>query len=146
MRTGWSPMPRMRLCSALSNRIWGKASWEADLSSLEWQIGKTAELTYAYPERRVSAAVPIVEEMGYRSVYDWKELRRWGIPESSLPNGSIFVNRETECARAVQIIHYLCDHAVFYLFRRPLLSVLINLQPAEKKSVRSSFGSLRALQ
>ena len=84
----------MRLCSALWNHISGKASWEADLQVLQWQIDKIAELTQRVLAGESPAAIPITEEGGYRTVYDWKELKRWRIPESSLPAGSILINKE----------------------------------------------------
>lgn len=38
--------------------------------------------------------IPFVQDSGYTSMFDWRELKRWGIPESSLPPESIIVNRE----------------------------------------------------
>ncbi len=40
------------------------------------------------------ASIPPVEEPSSQSMFDWRELRRWGIPESRLPKGSVVLFRE----------------------------------------------------
>ena len=40
------------------------------------------------------AAIPFPSEDTYTAVYDWRELKRWGIPEKSLPPGSTLLYKE----------------------------------------------------
>jgi signal transduction histidine kinase len=72
----------------------GKGIVGGRLALLEWHIGKIAELTQRILAGESPASIPILSEEGYRFVYDDRELRRWKIPESRLPRGSILINKE----------------------------------------------------
>jgi len=39
-------------------------------------------------------SIPVVEGSGHEVDLDWRELRRWNIPESAVPPGSLILNRE----------------------------------------------------
>jgi formate hydrogenlyase transcriptional activator len=39
-------------------------------------------------------SIPPIEQFSSQPMFDWRELRRWGIPESRLPKGSLVVFRE----------------------------------------------------
>ena len=41
-----------------------------------------------------AASVPPVDVQSSQPMFDWRELRRWGIPESRLPQGSVVLFRE----------------------------------------------------
>jgi formate hydrogenlyase transcriptional activator len=40
-------------------------------------------------------SIPPIEQLSSQPMFDWRELRRWGIPESRLPEGSVVRFRET---------------------------------------------------
>ena len=39
-------------------------------------------------------SIPPIEQLSSQPMFDWRELRRWGIPESRLPKGSVVLFRE----------------------------------------------------
>ena len=39
-------------------------------------------------------SIPPIEQFSSQPMFDWRELRRWGIPESRLPKGSVVLFRE----------------------------------------------------
>ena len=110
----------------------GKGIVGGRLSILEWHIGKTAELTLRILNGESPAAIPIVEEAGYRSVYDWKELKRWGIPESRLPKGSILINKETSLLDRYK--KYFFAVMLFFIFQTAFILVLIKLNRQKKRA------------
>jgi len=58
------------------------------LSSLKWQTDKMAELAQRVLSGESPAAMPIVEEAGYRTVYNWKELKRWEFRKAACPKAA----------------------------------------------------------
>jgi ABC-type uncharacterized transport system substrate-binding protein len=110
----------------------GKGIVGGKLSILEWHIGKIAELTLRILNGESPAAIPIVEEPGYRSVYDWRELKRWGIPENSLPKGSIVINKELNIFERYK--KYLIAGVLFLIFQTILIIFLIDMNRKRKKA------------
>jgi PAS domain S-box-containing protein len=41
-----------------------------------------------------TASIPPIDQLSSQPMFDWRELRRWGIPESRLPRGSVVLFRE----------------------------------------------------
>ena len=110
----------------------GKGIVGGRLSILDWHIGRTAELTLRIMNGESPAAFPIVEESGFRSVYDWKELKRWGIPESSLPKGSILLNKDTSVFERYKA--YILAALAFVAFETFLIGFLIHLNRKQRKT------------
>jgi signal transduction histidine kinase len=110
----------------------GKGIVGGRLALLEWHTGKIAELTLHILSGVSPAAIPIVEEGGYRSVYDWRELKRWGIPENSLPKGSILINKETSLLDRYK--KYFVAGMLFFIFQTALIFVLIKLNRQKRRA------------
>ena len=60
-----------------------------DLVSFERQGGEAATLALRVLEGEPPASIPFGGEQAYVRVYDWRELKRWGISEKALPPGSV---------------------------------------------------------
>jgi signal transduction histidine kinase len=110
----------------------GKGIVGGSLSTLEWQVGKITELTKRILSGEPPAAVSMVEEGGYRSLYDWRELKRWGIPESSLPRGSILVNREQSVFERYKL--FIIAALLFLSVQTFLIGFLIHLNRKQRKT------------
>jgi PAS domain S-box-containing protein len=59
------------------------------LMSFERQGREAATLTLRIMAGESPASIPFGGEQAYVSVYDWRELERWGISEKALPPGSV---------------------------------------------------------
>jgi signal transduction histidine kinase len=112
----------------------GKGIVGGRLASLEWQVAKIVELTHRILSGESPATIPIVDEQGYHMVYDWVELKRWGIPESRLPKGSIIINREITLFDRYK--KYLVAALVFFAVQTFLIAFLIYVVRAQKKTAR----------
>ena len=108
----------------------GKGIVGGRLASLQWQIEKVAELAQRVLAGESPAAIPIAEEGGYLTIYDWKELKRWGIPESSLPKGSIIINRELNILDRYK--KYLFAGALFLILQTVFIAFLIDTNRKQK--------------
>jgi PAS domain S-box-containing protein len=64
------------------------------LVSWEQLGGEAAAIAVRIMEGESPASIPFGGEQAYVTAYDWRELRRWGIKEASLPPGSIVRFRE----------------------------------------------------
>jgi len=43
---------------------------------------------------RLEADIPAVMKVAQLNMFDWRQLRRWGLDESALPRGSVIINKE----------------------------------------------------
>jgi PAS domain S-box-containing protein len=59
------------------------------LMSFEQQGREAATLTLRILAGESPASIPFGGEQAYVNVYDWRELKRWGISEKALPQGSV---------------------------------------------------------
>ena len=59
------------------------------LMSFEQQGREAATLTLRVLAGESPASIPFSGEQAYVNVYDWRELKRWGITEKALPPGSV---------------------------------------------------------
>ena len=136
----FNPPDALRLVSHASNAPvfgfaeshMGKGIVGGRLASLKWQIEKVAELTQRVLAGESPASIPIVAEGGYRSVYDYRELRRWKIPESSLPGGSSIINKEPNVFERYR--SYIIVALVFVVFQTFLIGYLIHLTRKQKQT------------
>jgi signal transduction histidine kinase len=110
----------------------GKGIVGGRLASLQWQIEKVAELTERILAGEAPAEIPIAEEAGYLTIYDWREVRRWEIPESSLPKYSVLINKEpTVFARYKR---YIIAGVLFIILQTVLIVFLIDLNKKQKRA------------
>jgi signal transduction histidine kinase len=110
----------------------GKGIVGGRLAMLEWHIEKMAELTQRVLAGESPAAIPIVGEGGYRNVYDWREIKRWKIPESSLPRGSIFINKDLNVFERNK--RYFIAGVLFLILQTVLIVFLINMNRKQKET------------
>jgi signal transduction histidine kinase len=110
----------------------GKGIVGGRVASLQWQIDKLTEMTQRILAGESPTAIPIVEEAGYQTIYDWKELKRWSIPESSLPKGSILINKELNILERYK--KYLFAGVVFLIVQSILIIFLIDMNRKKKKA------------
>jgi signal transduction histidine kinase len=110
----------------------GKGIVGGRVASLQWQIDKMAELTQRVLAGEAVASIPITKEAGYQNVYDWKELRRWGIPESSLPKGSIFINKELNIFERYKL--YIIVALAFFIIQTFFIGFLVSLNRKQRKT------------
>lgn len=135
----FNPPDALRLISHASNSPvfgfveshLGKGIVGGRLATLQWQIEKTAELTQRVLDGESPSSIPIVEEEGYRLVYDFKEMARWKIPEISLPKGSILVNKEPNIFERYRPV--ILAASVFIVFQTFFIGYLIRLNRKQKK-------------
>lgn len=109
----------------------GKGIVGGRLASLQWQIEKLAEMTQRVLAGASPASIPIVEEAGYQTVYDWKELQRWKIPERSLPQGSTLINKESNLFERYKL--YIIASLIFLIFQTVFIGFLIHLNRKQRK-------------
>jgi signal transduction histidine kinase len=110
----------------------GKGIAGGNLATLEWQVEKITELTRRVLSGESPSKVPLVEEGGYRSLYDWRELKRWGIPENSLPKGSIFINREQNVFERYKV--FIIAALLFLSVQTFFIGFLIHLNRKQRKT------------
>jgi PAS domain S-box-containing protein len=60
------------------------------LLSMELAGRSSAELALRILGGEKASSVPLVPDTGMASMFDWRELQRWGISANSLPAGSVF--------------------------------------------------------
>jgi signal transduction histidine kinase len=79
-------------------------------------------------------------------LFDWKQLKRWGIPESKLPPGSIVTNRESTLweRNKLEVITSLMVIAILSLLTVYLLAAKRRLQAAKDALVRLSGQLINA--
>jgi len=91
------PREALSLISAAANRpvfglydsYMGYGIVGGSLMSFEQQGRETATLALRIMGGESPASIPFGGEQAYVSIYDWRELKRWGISEKVLPPGSI---------------------------------------------------------
>jgi signal transduction histidine kinase len=110
----------------------GKGIVGGRLALLEWHVEKIAELTLRILAGESPEAIPIAEEGGYRTLYDWRELKRWEIPESSLPKGSIIINKNLNAFDRYK--RYIIAGVLFLILQTVLVVFLISMNRKQKKT------------
>jgi signal transduction histidine kinase len=102
------------------------------LASVQWQVEKVAELTHRILAGESPSAIPVVLEAGYHTVYDWRELKRWGISANSFPKGSTLINQEVTLFARYRM--YFIAALVFLILQMFLIAFLIHLNRTQKKT------------
>jgi len=64
------------------------------LVSLEQNGREAAALALRIMRGESPAAIPFGGEQAYVNLYDWRELKRWGIPETAVPAGGVVLYRD----------------------------------------------------
>ena len=92
------------------------------------------------------AAIPPLREGFLEYQFDWRQLRRWGIPEDRLPEGSVLLHREVSFFEKyfwliMGVILFIVSQAVLIAY----LLVLNRRQKAMSAQVRQAEGRYREL-
>jgi PAS domain S-box-containing protein len=109
------------------------------LVSFEQQGKLAAEVALRVLAGGSTAAIPFVGDGAYVSLYDWRELKRWGIPESAVPLGSEIRYRNAslweEYAREITSV------AVLIIVETGLIVALVTNLRKRRKAERSLIES-----
>jgi len=112
------------------------------LASFEEHGKEAAVLALRIMKGESPASIPLGGEQAYVSAYDWRELKRWGIDEKSLPPGSIVKYRELSVWDWYK--WYITGFAVFCLVETILIiSLLTNLRRRRRTEAELSDSELR---
>jgi PAS domain S-box-containing protein len=65
------------------------------LVSLEQHGREAAALALRILSGESPGVIPFGGEQAYVSIYDWRELKRWGIPETAVPAGGVILYRQS---------------------------------------------------
>jgi len=112
------------------------------LYSLEDHGKKAAELALDVLGGQRAADLPIVEAESYDNMFDWRELRRWGLDENKLPVASVFRYREPSDWDRYK--WYILGAVAIGLFQTFLISWLLLAQSRRRKAERER-GKLRSI-
>jgi len=117
------------------------------LISFQLQGKRAAELGLAVLAGQSPAAIPFDDGLGTcLSVYDWRQLQRWGVRESSLPPGSEVKYRESSVWELYKG-YIIGAGSLLILEAMLIIALIINLQQRKKAEValRESRQDLRTL-
>jgi PAS domain S-box-containing protein len=109
------------------------------LVSFEQQGREAATLALRFMAGESPASIPFGGEQAYVNLYDWRELKRWNIPETAVPPGSEVRYREPSLWRDYKgIIISVIGLIIIETFL--ILGLVINLQRRRKaeQSLRES--------
>ena len=109
------------------------------LSSFEG-AGKTAAgLALRVMAGESPGDIPFASQGIYASVYDWRELKRWGIPETSLPQGSTLLYKEFSLWESYR--WYIIGILAFCLVESFLVVVLVLSLRKRRKALNDLVAS-----
>ncbi len=103
------------------------------------QTSKTAEIATRLLSGERPENIPIVRGSAVRANVDWRQLRRWNIPDSALPPGTIVLYREPTIWGRYQ--KYILA-ALVVIILQTLLIVSLLAQRARKRSVTEALKKL----
>ncbi|MBV8864511.1 MAG: PAS domain S-box protein [Acidobacteriaceae bacterium] len=90
--------------------------------------------------------IPVVHTSGTRPQVDWRQLRKWNIPESTLPPGTIVLYRQPTVWQRYRNLILLC---IFLIVFQALLIIGLLLQRARKRkleaTLRESEGRFKSM-
>jgi len=76
-------------------------------------------------------------------LFDWRQLRRWKIPEQSLPSDSVILNRQPSIW---ELYRYYVFVGIFLCIAQTLLILALLWQRANRKKAQRAFVDLRAFE
>ena len=93
---------RMRRCSRVQSVMLGTGIVGGTLMSIDELSRSTADVGHSTLERRGAAKLRVPPQPPGPPIFDWRELQRWGIPESRLPPGSVVRYRAPSLWQRIQ--------------------------------------------
>lgn len=97
----------------------------------------TAEIAHRILEGEAPSNIPINKHTDWQYIFDWRELKRWNIDESDLPEGSIVRYRE------LSTWDLYCWHiivSVFFIVSQAILITFLLLSIAKRKKAEESIA------
>jgi PAS domain S-box-containing protein len=76
-------------------------------------------------------------------LFDWRQLRRWKIPEQALPSGSVVLNRQPSIWESYR---YYVLVGIFLCIAQTLLIMALLWQRASRRKAQQAFIDLRAFE
>ena len=124
---------------SLYNSFMGFGIVGGPLVSFE-HAGKTAaDLTLRVLAGELPGAIPFVEDSEFITTFDWRELKRWGIPETSLPQGSTLMYKEFSLWESYR--WYIIGILAFCLVESFLVVVLVLSLRKRRKALNDLAAS-----
>ena len=111
------------------------------LVSLEQQGREAATLALRIMGGESPASIPFGGEQAYVNLYDWRELKRWGLDESALPVDAILLNKPFSAWESYKL--YIIGAVAFCLLETALIFFLI-VQRRRKKVAEAEVARARA--
>jgi PAS domain S-box-containing protein len=108
----------------------GHGSVGGHLVSMELQGKAVADLALRVLAGEPPAAIPFGGEDAYVNLYDWRELKRWQIPESAIPTGSIIQNKPPTMWEQYKLIILI---TLFFIVVQTALIIVLVVQLRRKK-------------
>ena len=108
----------------------GHGSVGGRLISMELQGRAVADLALRVLAGESPANIPFGGEEAYINLYDWRELKRWQIPESAIPAGSIIQNKPPTMWEQYKLIILI---TLFFIVVQTALIVVLVVQLRRKK-------------
>ena len=110
------------------------------LVSFEQQGREAATLALRIMGGESPASIPFGGEQAYVNLYDWRELKRWGLNESALPADAIILNKPVSAWEMYKL--YIIGVVAFCLLETALVIFLI-VQRRRKKVAEAEVARTR---
>jgi signal transduction histidine kinase len=111
------------------------------VGSFEKEAQAVAQLGLRVLNGENPSDIPITQAPKYENIFDWQQLKRWGIPEARLPEDSVVINRElnvfeqhTEEVVVILLLLGLQFLAILYLVHQRRIRYKAELELSEKRS------------
>ena len=101
------------------------------ISSFERTGAKAGELALRILQGEQPDTLPVIREGLSFYMFDWRELRRWGIKEKSLPPGSIVKYKEFSVWDLYR--WYIIGGILFVIFETTVVAILVSLIKKQKR-------------
>jgi signal transduction histidine kinase len=91
-----SPTVMIRVCAAANTPVYGPTDWQVNDGAFGGSVldgdslaKQTAEIALRVLRGEKAEDIPVAAPPPNVNMFDWRQLRRWGISEESLPPGSV---------------------------------------------------------
>ena len=87
--------------------------------------------------------IPVIQDSGFHANVDWRQLRRWNIPESALPPGSVVLYREPTAWERYR--KFILGGVALVLLQALLITALLWQRNRAEKILRQNEALLRTV-
>ncbi len=104
---------------------------------------KSGELVARILSGEKAGDIPVIHDSGAHTYVDWRQLRRWNIPESALPAGSVVLDREPTAWERYK--KFILGTVALVLLQVLLIIALLWQRNRAEKVLRQSEALLRTV-